>query len=148
MGSHYSESEFADPQAPETFERCKLDWSKTATSPHAEILHLYRDLISLRKRHPSLANCRKDLTEVQFDEHAKWLVMKRSDPSGSGALLVFNFSSEAQSIPVVDAVHSWTLAFWTGDAIYGGGGGSRPVVRAGPASHLSLAGFEAAILIR
>ncbi len=102
MGSHYSESEFADPQAPGTFERCKLDWSKTAISPHAEILRLYRDLISLRKQHPSLANCRKDLTEVQFDEQAKWLVMKRSDPSGSGALLVFNFSSEAQSIPVVD----------------------------------------------
>ena len=100
MGSHYSESEFADPQAPGTFERCKLDWSKTAVSPHAEILRLYRDLISLRKQHPSLANCRKDLTEVQFDEQSKCLLMKRSDPSGSGALLAFNFSSEAQSIPV------------------------------------------------
>ena len=31
MGSHYSESEFADPQAPSTFERCKLDWSKTSS---------------------------------------------------------------------------------------------------------------------
>src|SRR6185312_10318577 len=92
MGSHYSESEFADPQAPGTFERCKLDWSKTVVSPHAEILRLYRDLISLRKQHLSLANCRKDLTEVQFDEHAMWLLMKRSDPSG-GALLALNFSS-------------------------------------------------------
>ena len=63
-----------------TFERCKLDWSKTAISPHAEILRLYRDLISLRKQHPSLANCRKDLTEIQFDEQAKWLVMKRVGP--------------------------------------------------------------------
>ena len=80
LGSHYSESEFADPQALSTFERCKLDWSKTAISPHAEILRLYRDLISLRKQHPSLANCRKDLTEIQFDEQAKWLVMKRTDP--------------------------------------------------------------------
>ena len=80
MGSHYSESEFADPQAPGTFERCKLDWSKTAISPHAEMLRLYRDLISLRKQHLSLANCRKDLTEIQFDEQAKWLVMKRVGP--------------------------------------------------------------------
>jgi maltooligosyltrehalose trehalohydrolase len=148
LGSHYSESEFADPQAPGTFEHCNLDWSKTDVSPHAEILRLYRDLISLRRRHLSLANCRKELTEVQFNEQRKWLLMKRSDPSGSGALLVFNLSSEAQSIPVLDSDHSWRLALWTGDAIYGGGSGSRPVERPGPVSQLSLAGFEAAILIR
>ena len=148
MGSHYSESEFADPQAPGTFERCKLDWSKTAVSPHAEILRLYRDLISLRKQHLSLANCRKDLTEIQFDEQAKWLLMKRSDPSGSGALLAFNFSSEAQSIPVMAAAHSWRLVLRTGDTIYGGGNGSRPLEHPGPVSHLSLTGFEAAIFIR
>jgi maltooligosyltrehalose trehalohydrolase len=148
LGSHYSESEFADPQAPGTFERCKLDCSKTEVSPHAEILRLYRDLISLRRRHLSLANCRKELTEIQFNEQRKWLLMKRSDPSGSGALLVFNFSSEAQSIPVLDSDHSWRLALWTGDAIYGGGSGPRPVERPGSVSQLSLAGFEAAILIR
>jgi len=148
LGSHYSESEFADPQAPGTFEHCKLDWSKTEVSPHAEILRLYRDLISLRRRHLSLANCRKELTEIQFNEQRKWLLMKRSDPSGSGALLVFNFSSEAQSIPVLDSDHSWRLALWTGDAIYGGGSGPRPVQRPGSVSQLSLAGFEAAILIR
>ena len=67
LGTHYSESDFADPQAPDTFERCKLDWSKTAIFPHAEILRLYRDLITLRKRHPSLRNGRKDLTEIQFE---------------------------------------------------------------------------------
>jgi len=148
LGSHYSESEFADPQALGTFEHCKLDWSKTEVSPHAEILRLYRDLISLRRRHLSLANCRKELTEIQFNEQRKWLLMKRSDPSGSGALLVFNFSSEAQSIPVLDSDHSWRLALWTGDAIYGGGSGPRPVERPGSVSQLLLAGFEAAILIR
>ena len=112
-------------------------------------LRLYRDLISLRKQHPSLANCRKDLTEIQFDEQAKWLVMKRSDPSGSGALLVFNFSSEAQSIPVTAAAHSWRLVLWTGDTIYGGGNGSRPRRTPRPSLRtLSLAGFEAAIFIR
>ena len=149
MGSHYSESEFADPQAPGTFERCKLDWSKTAISPHAEMLRLYRDLIALRKQHLSLANCRKDLTKVQFDEPAKWLVMKRSDPSGSGALLVFNFSSEAQSIPVGASAHSWRLALWTGDAIYGGSPEPCPIdtLAAASQSRLSLAGFEAAIFV-
>jgi 1,4-alpha-glucan branching enzyme len=150
LGSHYSESEFADPQAPGTFERCKLDWTKTAISPHAEILRLYRDLISMRKQHPSLANCRKDLTEVQFDEQAKWLLMKRSDPSGSGALLVLNFSSEGQSIPVVADPRPRRLVLWTGDVAYGGSSRDpRPVETLAPGSQsrLSLAGFEAVIFV-
>ncbi len=144
LGTHYSESEFADPQALDTFERCKLDWSKTAISPHGEILRLHRDLISLRKRYPVLGNCRKDLTEIQFDEQAKWLVTKRSDPSGSGALLVCNFSSEAQTIPVVADAQPRRLALWTGDSAYGGGG-PRPIETG---SHgWSLGGFEAAIFL-
>src|SRR5713226_441438 len=117
LGSHYSESDFADPQAPSTFERCKLDWSKTSTSPHAEIVRLYRDLISLRKQRPSLGNCRKDLTEIQFDEQAKRLVMKRTDPAGGGALLILNFSAEAQIIPVVADSQPGRLILWTGDAV-------------------------------
>ena len=68
--------------------------------PHSGILRLYRDLIALRKRHPSLNNCRKDLTEIRFDEQAKFLVMKRSDPDGESSLLVLNFSAEFHSIPV------------------------------------------------
>ncbi len=149
LGSHYSESEFADPQAAGTFERCKLDWSKISISPHAEILRLYRDLISLRKQHPSLGNCRKDLTEVQFDESAKQLVVKRSDPAGESALLIFNFSAEAQSIPIAADSQPRRLLLWTGDTIYGGGAGPRPVETVSPGSMVAvaLAGFEAAIFV-
>ena len=148
LGMHYSEGDFSDPQAPSTFERCKLDWSKIAISPHAEILRLYRDLILLRKQHPSLGNGRKDLTEIQFDEQAKWLIMKRSDPAGSGILLVCNFSSQEQSISVANDAGSWRMALRTGDAAYGGGSDSHPVEHPAPISKLSLAGLEAAILIR
>ncbi len=49
----------------------KLDWSKVKSSAHAEILRLYQALIALRKQHSSLGNCRKDLTEIQFDEQSK-----------------------------------------------------------------------------
>jgi maltooligosyltrehalose trehalohydrolase len=149
LGSHYSESDFADPQALSTLERCKLDWSKTAIAPHAGILGLYRDLISLRKRHPSLGNCRKDLTEIQFDEPARRLVMKRSDPAGSGALLVFNFSPEPQRIPLAADSQRWRLVLWTGDARYGGSPEPRPLetLVPGPQSGVSLAGFEAVIYL-
>ena len=149
LGSHYSESDFADPQAPSTFERCKLDWSKTSTSPHGEIVRLYRDLISLRKQRPSLGNCRKDLTEIQFDEQAKRLVMKRTDPAGGSALLILNFSAEAQIIPVVADSQPGRLILWTGGAVYGGSTEPRPVEKVipGPKFNVSLAGFEAAIYV-
>ncbi len=149
LGTHYSESDFADPQATATFERCKLDWSKAAISPHAETLRLYRDLISLRKQHLSLGNCRKDLTEIQFDEQAKWLVMKRSDPVGSAALLVCNFSATAQSITVSAEARPWRLVLWTGEAIYGGSPDSRPpeTLAAGSQASVLLAGFASAIFV-
>jgi maltooligosyltrehalose trehalohydrolase len=149
LGSHYSESDFADPQARSTFERCKLDWSKNAISPHAEILRLYRHLISLRKQHPRLGNCRKDLTEIQFDEQAKRLVMKRTDSAGGSALLIFNFAAEAQSIPVAAGSQPWRLILWTGDAVYGGSPELPPMKTMGPGPKfgVSLAGFEAVIYL-
>jgi maltooligosyltrehalose trehalohydrolase len=147
LGSHYSEREFADPQALSTFEKCKLDWSKTEIAPHVGILRLYRELISLRKQHHSLGNCRKDLTEIQFDESAKQLVLKRTDPAGSSALMVFNFSPESQSIQVTADSRPSRLLLWTGDAMYGGGAGPRPIAELAPdsKSRVLLAGFEAAV---
>jgi maltooligosyltrehalose trehalohydrolase len=149
LGSHYSESDFADPQDVSTFEKCKLDWSKTAISPHAEILRLYRDLISLRKQHPSLRNCRKDLTEIRFDENARWLVMKRSAPAGGSALLLFNLSAERQSVPVATDPRPRRLLLWTGDTIYGGSPSPRPgeTVASSSSFSVSLAGFEAVMYV-
>jgi maltooligosyltrehalose trehalohydrolase len=147
LGPHYSESDFADPHALTTFERSKLDWSKPWFSPYTEILSLYRDLIGLRKRHACLGNCRKDLTEVWFDEAAKFLVMKRLDPSGSGSLLVFNFSENSQSIPVTAEPSGLRLTLWTGDAAYGGKSGSPPAEVLSAASEVGLSKFEAAIYL-
>jgi maltooligosyltrehalose trehalohydrolase len=149
LGSHYSESDFADPQALSTFERCRLDWAKTAIHPHAGILRLYRELMALRKQNPSLGNCRKDLAEIQFDEQKKWFVMKRSDPSGSRALLVFNFAAEAQPIPIADTSITWRRVLWTGDEAYGGSPELRPLetLTTGSPLDLSFAGFEAVIYL-
>lgn len=149
LGSHYSESDFADPQAVTTFERCKLDWSKTATSPHVEMLRLFRDLMSLRKQHASLGNCRKDLTEIQVDEKAKTFVMKRYDPAGSSALLIFNFSAEAQSFPIAGNSQPRRLLLWTGDQVYGGSSKHRPLETLGTdsTSKVSLEAFEAVIYV-
>jgi maltooligosyltrehalose trehalohydrolase len=149
LGAHYSERDFADPQAERTFERSRLDWSKPGVSPHAGLLRLHRDLISLRKQHPSLNNCRKDLTEIQFDEQLRFFVMKRVDPSGSSALVVCNFSKDPQTIPIAVDPGSWRLALRTEDLTYGGSSAPRPAERStiSSGSPLSLAPFEVAIYL-
>lgn len=149
LGAHYSENEFADPQAQETFEGCKLDWSRQQTSPHRDILRLYRDLMSLRKQHPSLGNCRKDLTEIQFDEQSKFLVMKRTDPSGSAAIIACNFSQQPQIIPFPADSQTWRRILHTGDQAYGGSVTSSPAeTLTGPNPPLTLNAFEAAIYVK
>ena len=52
---------WADPQAEETFRRCKLRWESVDRAPHAEMLAFYRALIALRRRLAPLHNGRKDL---------------------------------------------------------------------------------------
>ncbi|HTS51018.1 MAG TPA: malto-oligosyltrehalose trehalohydrolase, partial [Bryobacteraceae bacterium] len=72
--------EFDDPQAVETFERSRINWTLPESVRHSEVLGFYRELIALRKRYPCLSNCRKDLTRVVVDEDARLLRMERSDP--------------------------------------------------------------------
>jgi maltooligosyltrehalose trehalohydrolase len=43
-----------DPQAPETFERSRLDWAERARPGHAEVLALYARLLALRLEYPGL----------------------------------------------------------------------------------------------
>jgi maltooligosyltrehalose trehalohydrolase len=109
-----SAGDFAEPQADETFEKSKLTWTLMEQPPHRSVLRLYRDLIALRKRWPCLGNCRKDLTRVDIDEDAQWLRMERSDPGGSNALLLCNFSRTPAEFSA-EGGRSWELAVWTGE---------------------------------
>ena len=121
FAAYYAEKDFPDPQAEATFQRCKLDWTKPSVSPHAGILRLYKELLALRWQHAPLNNCSKDLTEVATDEEAKWLLMTRSDPAGEAAMLIYNFSKQAQPVPISSAGgRRWELALWTADPAYGG----------------------------
>ena len=49
-----------DPQAPETFERSKLNWNERAKEPHRGLLDWHRRLIRLRREVPALADGRPE----------------------------------------------------------------------------------------
>jgi maltooligosyltrehalose trehalohydrolase len=105
--------EVPNPQAAETFEESRITWALTEHPQHTDVLRLYQDLIALRKHWPCLGNCRKDLTRVSIDEDAGWLQLERSDPLGSRALLLCDFSPTPAEF-LIDYGPCWQLAACTG----------------------------------
>jgi maltooligosyltrehalose trehalohydrolase len=69
----WSPDEVPDPQDPATFRRSQLDWSTV----DAELVDWHRRLIGLRRSVPGLLDYRLDTVEVDDDEAARWLVMRR-----------------------------------------------------------------------
>jgi maltooligosyltrehalose trehalohydrolase len=85
-----------DPNAPATFERSKLDWSRAG----GETLELWRALLRLRREVPALGNCRRDLPAARVDPERRLVVLERDDPSGSRAVVAANLGERSQHIPV------------------------------------------------
>ncbi len=139
--AHFADAEtvaaWADPQAEETFQRSRIDWSCLDRPEHSAALALYRDLIALRRRTPALANGRKDLTRVRgAEEPDRWLTVERragserparserpearSETSGGDfALIAVNFGGTARAVPF-PAAPPLRLALFTDAAVYGG----------------------------
>ncbi len=62
-----------DPQAVETFQRSKLNWSEASEPEHAAALDWHRRLIRLRQDFPELRDgCLADVA-VEYDAAAGWL---------------------------------------------------------------------------
>ena len=101
---------FHDPQACETFETSRITWNLLGHSSHSAVLHFYSELIALRKRWPCLSNGRKDLTRVTYDEHARRLRLDRTDPAGSHAVLLCNFSPDRAAFEFDDTYWQFALS--------------------------------------
>jgi maltooligosyltrehalose trehalohydrolase len=94
-----------DPQAPETFERSKLDWSEAAREPHANVLDWYRQLIRLRRELPWLRDGRLDQTRVRFDEAAQGLTLDRGSVT-----VACNLGDRSVRVPVEAGARHLRLA--------------------------------------
>ncbi|QGN56871.1 malto-oligosyltrehalose trehalohydrolase [Nostocoides sp. HKS02] len=66
-----------DPQEKATYRRSQLKWHELTTGDHARMLRWYKDLIALRRNEFQLTDGRLDLVDVEFDEAAQWLVVRR-----------------------------------------------------------------------
>lgn len=87
-----------DPQELETFARSKLDWSELAREPHRSLFEWHRQLIALRTREPELGSDDRKSVGTNFDEQARWLVVRRGHFS-----IATNLASTAQPVPLEGA---------------------------------------------
>jgi maltooligosyltrehalose trehalohydrolase len=86
-------SEVPNPQAPETFERSKLNWAEAAEPRHADLLLWYQRLIDLRRRRARPGRNAKP--KIKFHEQSQWLRFAVGE-----TLAMFNFAAHAQHVPM------------------------------------------------
>jgi maltooligosyltrehalose trehalohydrolase len=99
----WSPEQIPDPQAPETFERSKLNWSELGEEPHRSILEWYWHLIRLRRSAPAFTDGRLDRVEVRFSEEERWLVLRRGLKDSGGIVEVAcNFGAEPRTVTVTN----------------------------------------------
>jgi maltooligosyltrehalose trehalohydrolase len=119
-GSFLTGKPFSDPQSFETFARSHLHWDELQNPQHATMLDFYRSLLALRRRHPCLSNCRKDLLQVECDEVERWMTVVRQDPSGNEALMLCNFRDDVRRIRLPHQRRRRVRTLWNGDPRHGG----------------------------
>ena len=73
----WAAADVPNPQDESTFLRSKLDWAQPGREPYDGILAWYRELIALRRARPELTDPRLDRVSADFDEDARWLLVRR-----------------------------------------------------------------------
>jgi maltooligosyltrehalose trehalohydrolase len=91
----FDQQQIPDPEAPETFQRAKLNWSELDQPDHADMLEWYRALIHLRRHSPSLNDGDLTHSSVRFSEAERWLAMDRGQVQ-----ILCNLGDRATSFPV------------------------------------------------
>jgi maltooligosyltrehalose trehalohydrolase len=125
-----------DPNAPETFAACKLDWNERERPAHARAFALHRDLLDLRRADPTLRREGEDGVTVDaaaLDAHALVVRYFGADDDGTGdRLLVVNLGADLEPASLSEPLTAppngfgWRLAWSSEDPRYGGAGGRGP----------------------
>jgi maltooligosyltrehalose trehalohydrolase len=120
-----SQARLADPAAPETFRRCKLDLSERQR--HAPLYELHRDLLRLRREDPVFSAQRpRGVDGAVLGPQA--LVLRFFGDNGADRLLVVNFGRDLHLDPAPEPLlappegRMWSLNWTSDDHRYGGGG--------------------------
>ena len=117
---------FANPSSPETFERCKLDFSEVETN--AEVYALHRDLLRLRREDPVISRQGEDGLDGAVLSPNCFVLRYFSPGFKADRLLVVNLGTDLQLDPAPEPLLGpprsleWTKLWSSEDPQYGGCG--------------------------
>jgi maltooligosyltrehalose trehalohydrolase len=139
--------EAPDPQAAETFERSKLDWSLREVGQHATIRALYAELFRLRREVPALAGA--DADEALPTLHASETMSLHRTLLGrpEEAVEVVLHAGDAPRTLELPIEGRWEVLLDSADPRWGGPGGAR-LTHTGPGLELEIAPTSAVLLRR
>ncbi len=115
----HAEGEAPDPMSEETFNNSKLQWHLLEKVHHKTALEYYKTLIQLRKTLPALSHLSRQHVEVEADNQAQTLVLRRWH-SGQQVICCMNFSKKEQQVSLPDEPKIWFLALASADRQWGG----------------------------
>jgi maltooligosyltrehalose trehalohydrolase len=121
--SFESECEIPDPQSKAVFEASKLNRDLKTEQLHRTLFELYKELIWLRKRLPSLAALSKEGMQTRELEHEKvlWVLRKNGEDETS---ILFNFSDSQITCDLPLSFGVWRKRMDSADKQWLGSGGS------------------------
>jgi maltooligosyltrehalose trehalohydrolase len=126
------QGEVPDPQAEETFLRCRLTPENRWTASQRLLHEFYRELIGIRKHTPALSRLAMERCEATPLGDAALLVRRWF--VASQVLLLLNFSDGCQSVTFACAEGPWTKLVSSSDARWNGGG-ELPLALASPGEY-------------
>ena len=130
-----------DPQAEETFLASKLNWN-FKENPHQKAMwNLYKELIHLRKTHPSFQLSTRDSLEVLSWPKQKSLGLHKISKN-SALLCLLNSGSEAATVEIPQLKEGYRLLLNTDDKKWQGSGQNVPLQLTG-SEKVKVAPFSA-----
>jgi maltooligosyltrehalose trehalohydrolase len=129
LATEEARNHLAKPEAPSTFERCRLDFSER--QKHRAIYQLHIDLLRLRREDPLIRRQRSDLLDGATLSRDCLLVRYFGD-EGDDRLLLVNFGSDLIAAPAPQPLLAppedcvWET-MWSSNQIEYGGGGTPPL---------------------
>ncbi|MBD1859900.1 MULTISPECIES: malto-oligosyltrehalose trehalohydrolase [Leptolyngbya] len=91
FAAFHLEGEPPDPEAPETFQVCKLQWERHQQGKHKVLWTFYQRLLKLRRSHPALVKRDRASVSACAEENKKLVWLERQD-----VICIFNFNQSDQ----------------------------------------------------
>ncbi|MBD1891323.1 malto-oligosyltrehalose trehalohydrolase [Coleofasciculus sp. FACHB-SPT9] len=117
--------EMQDPQSPETFQKCQINWEKRKEGKHKALWEFYQQLIHLRRTIPALKKPDKNTLEASSIEADKILFLRRWSET-SQIYSIMNFNQKEVTFTANLPSGNWQKILDSSDTQWMGSGSTLP----------------------